>query len=373
MSIDSIMLCKVLKLKANLPKDFLNKALYHPEFYGLRTFKQVLTENLMANLVKFSNIGGVLGKFFDHRAMDLQLASWMLWHPLLFLVQIPILPMNCFLAGAMRALMLYNLSLSDTFPNVFCAGTSVPILDVLDLDGYLNKRLNPRGPVPVWFVSLANFVEGGVLGGALTLHSTQVNSFCDVGFVAGHLFASESNSVEVYTDSFIKSFGSIDTCGGTAAYFPDADVNISVHVHGLLSSMLVELHAIALALECVPASSATLFDSINYVGWESKCVGSVVGVGAFANINMSKSFGIWHLDGKIRSGFTSSSSAFLCSYLLKALHHHLPVAVRKRLYNPTYLSVLCIRCDMTENSDHVFLCAYDDNAKKDLLLAAYAD
>ncbi|KAG9297497.1 hypothetical protein G9A89_020899 [Geosiphon pyriformis] len=413
-SVDS-MLQRVLKLKTNLPKNFPNEVLHHPEFYGLRTFEQVLTENLMANLMP--------------------------QHPLFFPVRIPILPMNCFLAGAMCALMLSNLSLSGTFPNVFCAGTSMPILNVLGLNKYLNvvkslksygfiftaqmldhydKRLDLKDPVFAWFVSLANFVEDG----ALTLHLTQVNSFYDVGFVAEHLIASGSNPFKVYTDSFIKSFGSVDTYGGTAAYFLDANVSISVCVHGLLSSTLVELHAIALALECVPASSSlcvilvrvhltlifitdaesrenifvkrhsrvvknertdfyanavvcskfllplnvlyyflcvenkpvsenvhhfvkTLFDSINYVGWESKCMGGVVGIGAFADINMSKSF--------------------------RALHHRLLVAVKKRLYDPMYLSVLCIRCGIIKDSDHVFLCAHDNNAKKNLLSATRAD
>ncbi|KAG9292150.1 hypothetical protein G9A89_005294 [Geosiphon pyriformis] len=190
----------------------------------------------------------------------------------------------------MRALMLCNLFLSSTFPNVFHVRTGVPILDVLGLDGYLNvvkslkfyglvftaqmldhhgmcfswyafhkwKRLNLRGPVPVWFMSLANFVESGVLGRALMSHSTQVNSFCDVGFVAERLITSGSNSVEVYTDSSVKGFGFVNVCGGAAAYFPDADISIDMHVHDLLSLTLVELHAIALALECVPVFSVVI-------------------------------------------------------------------------------------------------------------------
>ncbi|KAG9292151.1 hypothetical protein G9A89_005295 [Geosiphon pyriformis] len=100
----------------------------------------------------------------------------------------------------------------------------------------------------------------------------------------------------------------------------------------------------------------TLFNSINYVGWESKYVSSVVGVGAFADIDMGNLF-----------------SASLHSYLLKALHYCLPVTMRKRLYNSKYSSVLCIKCSMTEDSDHVFLCAHDDNAKRDLLSATCAD
>ncbi|KAG9294919.1 hypothetical protein G9A89_003259 [Geosiphon pyriformis] len=47
------MLRKGLKLKANLARNFSNEAVYHPELYGLRTFEQVLAENLLTDgLVK---------------------------------------------------------------------------------------------------------------------------------------------------------------------------------------------------------------------------------------------------------------------------------------------------------------------------------
>ncbi|KAG9288720.1 hypothetical protein G9A89_004339 [Geosiphon pyriformis] len=50
------MLRKKLKLKANLPKDFPNEALYYPELYGLKTFEQLLTENLLAGLISFKKL-----------------------------------------------------------------------------------------------------------------------------------------------------------------------------------------------------------------------------------------------------------------------------------------------------------------------------
>ncbi|KAG9300419.1 hypothetical protein G9A89_010044 [Geosiphon pyriformis] len=344
--------------------------LHHPEFYGLRIFEQVLTENLMANLddgLAIGQLDAPASSLFSSPATHFVYELFSGW---------------CYVCSHVIQ------------PVLEC----MPILDMLGLDGYLNmvkllkfygfiftaqmlncygvcfswcafckwKRLDLRDPVSVWFMLLANFVEGGIL----------VNSFCDVGFVAGHLITSGSNPVEVYTDSSVKGFGSVNACGGTATYFPDADVSISMHVHGLLSSTLVELYAIALVLECVPASSAVILSTNNQallVTWESKCVSGVIGIGAFANIDMDKSFGVWQPDGKICLDFTSLFLAFLYSYLLKALHHCLPVTMKKRLYDPKHLSVLCIRCGMTKNSDYMFLCTHDNNAKKDLLLAARAN
>ncbi|KAG9286016.1 hypothetical protein G9A89_022692 [Geosiphon pyriformis] len=47
------------------------------------------------------------------------------------------------------------------------------------------------------------------------------------------------------------------------------------------------------------------------------------------------------------------------TYFIKALHYQLPVAVRKRLYDRRYPSVVCLFCGNVETSDHVFLCPQD--------------
>ncbi|KAG9304334.1 hypothetical protein G9A89_019896 [Geosiphon pyriformis] len=52
------LLRKELKIKTSLPKDFPNKALYHPEMYGLKSFSQLQAENLLASMVGFANSGG---------------------------------------------------------------------------------------------------------------------------------------------------------------------------------------------------------------------------------------------------------------------------------------------------------------------------
>ncbi|KAG9307723.1 hypothetical protein G9A89_023288 [Geosiphon pyriformis] len=263
-------------------------ALHYPELYGLKPFEQVLTKNLMANLVNFNNAGGTLGRFFNYRAIDLQAASWMPWRLLCFLITLPISFLNCFLAGAMHTLALCNTFLSGIFSNVFGIGSGVPILDVLGVRKSLRKyglifanqlldchgkcftwntfrrwkKLNSRGPIPIWFVSVSNFIKCSGMSNdvVVAFYPALANVVCDTGFVSEQLLATKCGSIDVYIDGSVKSLGFIDACGSTAAYFLKANTSISVKVLGLLFFMLVELQAITLVLECVPYSSiVTLF------------------------------------------------------------------------------------------------------------------
>ncbi|KAG9301093.1 hypothetical protein G9A89_012476 [Geosiphon pyriformis] len=67
------------------------------------------------------------------------------------------------------------------------------------------------------------------------------------------------------------------------------------------------------------------------------------------------------------AGSTSWKSSVLQSYLMKAVHHHLPVAVRKRLYNKNYSGVLCLLCREMELPNHVFSCAMDADVYNGIL------
>ncbi|KAG9291557.1 hypothetical protein G9A89_021976 [Geosiphon pyriformis] len=427
------LLKKRLKLKVNLPKDFPSKVLHHPEFYGLKTFEQLLTENLLTNLA----------------------ASWTLQHPLHFPITLSINSLNCFLVGATYALTLCNLFLGGTILNVFQAKSNVFILDMLGLGVFISvKKLDSKGPILVWFVFLSEFVGNDGLGGSLALAFCPIcnDMSCDVGFVSKCILASGCSPIEVYTDSSVRDLGIIGVCSGVAAYFFTTNISVGVRVHGLLSSTLVKLQVIALALECVPASSAVtlfmnsqvsldmckfgvsvpgpdfhrkcwlkkkhicqsiskknllvtwrkvkehsgvvgneqadffanmavasksmlslnvpyhffsvenwlvlgnvhyfvkgLFDAIYFVNWEFKCAFYIVNKNFACIVNMSRSFNIWHPNGKIRSGYT--------------------IAIRKRLYNPKYPNVLCIRYGLVEDLDHSFLCEQDKDTRKDLLLA----
>ncbi|KAG9306513.1 hypothetical protein G9A89_004710 [Geosiphon pyriformis] len=52
-----------------------------------------------------------------------------------------------------------------------------------------------------------------------------------------------------------------------------------------------------------------------------------------------------------------------------ALHHRLPVAVWKHLYNKCYASVMCLFCGDIEVSDHIFSCLFDAAGHVQLFVA----
>ncbi|KAG9286210.1 hypothetical protein G9A89_014196 [Geosiphon pyriformis] len=68
---------------------------------------------------------------------------------------------------------------------------------------------------------------------------------------------------------------------------------------------------------------------------------------------------VWHSDLHMLAEFTSQKSATLYMYIIKAVHHKLPVAVHKRLYDKKYSGVLCLLCSEMELSNYVFTCARD--------------
>ncbi|KAG9301636.1 hypothetical protein G9A89_016706 [Geosiphon pyriformis] len=75
------------------------------------------------------------------------------------------------------------------------------------------------------------------------------------------LHESWSDVFTVYTDGSLSYLSTAEIVGGAAAYFPDAGMSIGVEVNGLLSSTMAELHAVVLALECVPFSCSVVINT----------------------------------------------------------------------------------------------------------------
>ncbi|KAG9284820.1 hypothetical protein G9A89_003743 [Geosiphon pyriformis] len=88
-----------------------------------------------------------------------------------------------------------------------------------------------------------------------------------------------------------------------------------------------------------------VFRSVNRACWEVGVGSCVVAASLRANINWFKSSLVWHTDFYLASSFTSMRM--------------LPVAVRKRLYDRRYPSVICLFCGDVEISDHIFPCPHD--------------
>ncbi|KAG9295428.1 hypothetical protein G9A89_013457 [Geosiphon pyriformis] len=82
---------------------------------------------------------------------------------------------------------------------------------------------------------------------------------------------------------------------------------------------------------------------------------------------------VWHPNSHMLAGFTSRKSSCLCTYLIKAVHHWMPVVVRKWLYDKYYPGVLCLLCREVELSDHVFTCSHNAEIRREILAAASTD
>ncbi|KAG9299222.1 hypothetical protein G9A89_013870 [Geosiphon pyriformis] len=230
-----------LKFKANLPQNFPSEALYHPSLYGMKTFEQIQAEGKAPlNLLQYS-------------------------------VKLRVSPSNNFLAGVVRIFLDNDICLAN---NLLCAfrgagcffvstilGSSfyfgvVPSLKhfgvafsnrLLGKDGsvlswrtfHYWKRLSSRSSVLLWYSKVFAYMND--------------HRFISSGLstVSECLHESWSDAFTVYTDGSLSHLGTAEIVGGAAAYFPNAGVGIGVEVSGLLSSIMVELHTIALVLECV--------------------------------------------------------------------------------------------------------------------------
>ncbi|KAG9304333.1 hypothetical protein G9A89_019895 [Geosiphon pyriformis] len=279
-------------------------------------------------------------------------------------------------------------SLINNIPNVFQSGVGVLVADILGVMQYLSmstfcqwKRLDLRGRVPGWFVSLVLFISSGDLAsiGALVHHSILDIHLCNFGFANGHLVENGPGVISVYTDGSVKDLGSAGTCGGAAAYFSNIDLSVRARVYSLLSLTLAELQAIAFTLEYISTSSSVMLfmdsqaslnkehicitiaskrllcadffaDAVTkskfmlLVGMACQfianahqfiqhlfdaCMDGIIDLNLVKQFDMCRTFQVWYFDGGIHSGFFSSVTMALRSYFMKALYYGLYMALAK--------------------------------------------
>ncbi|KAG9303721.1 hypothetical protein G9A89_018618 [Geosiphon pyriformis] len=428
---------KSLKAKTALSCDFPNKVLYHSSLYGLKPFKQIQSEGKLASLVFFSNECGIFGCLFEHKFLDLQVLEWSFLNPLQYPVKLCVNPVNNFLAGIVRIFLENELSLVNNLPSAFCESYKKSV--VMDWKTFQQwKKLDPRGPVSYWFTLVFKFMNNTIAletGSAISsdlpvLDVLDSNEFLDVH---SSLLDVWSDHIEIYTDGSLKGAGSAKITCRAVAYFPAANMSIRIRVFGLLFSTLAELQAIALALECVPAScnvalysdikwvkvkghsgvlnniktnklankatafSLTLpvgicewflvakdtavsgnachfvhniYQSICHACWEAGPGYNVILSVMLKEVDWVLTPDVWHPDSHMLSRFISRKSANLCTYLIKAVHRQLPVVVKKRLYNKNYSGVLCLLCREVELPDHVFTYSGNTVFWKEILVEA---
>ncbi|KAG9306140.1 hypothetical protein G9A89_016044 [Geosiphon pyriformis] len=291
------LVCKIFKSKSGLPHDFPSDALHYPSLYNLKTFEQIQAESKSASIIAFANFTGVLDCLFSHRSHDLQILSWHFHYPLMFLARVGVSLSNNFLVGVVCIFSRCDLSLGGPLACAFRhrCGTSMSLVlgdscffkcvsslrhygiafveQLRDRNGNVFswrifkhwKRLDPCGPVPFWFDLSVHF-----LGGVVSLSSSfsladdhavsDIRLSHDFGVVCDALPTVEAARLSVYTDGSLSGLGSVDVRAGAAVFFKDINLGLGVGVSGLVSSTLMELQAIALALECVSFShSVDLF------------------------------------------------------------------------------------------------------------------
>ncbi|KAG9296868.1 hypothetical protein G9A89_006823 [Geosiphon pyriformis] len=115
-----------------------------------------------------------------------------------------------------------------------------------------------------------------------------------------------------------------------------------------------------------------IFQSIRCTHWEAGPGCDVVPDVMVGCINWVVTAKVWHPDSHMLAGFTSRASSSLCTYVIKAVHRRLPVAIRKRLYDKCYPSVLCLLCGEVEFFDHVFTCVHESGIRGKILAEASA-
>ncbi|KAG9301124.1 hypothetical protein G9A89_012507 [Geosiphon pyriformis] len=196
-------------------------------------------------------------------------------------------------------------------------------------------------------------------------------------------------------DGFLSGLSTFGMKAGAVVFFEDINLSLGVEVFELVSFTMAELQAIALALECVPlfhsidlfsdnqaaldackSESKLMHPNFRNWCWIKHChIANVVFRGhsgvlgneqadTFTGAAALSDMRLLHMINEhfLRAGGATVGSGFwvlVDSLHADALHHYLPVAVHKCLYNRSYSNIICLFCGNVEILDHVFSCLFD--------------
>ncbi|KAG9286729.1 hypothetical protein G9A89_012279 [Geosiphon pyriformis] len=388
---------------------YLVLAVFHPIISYRTQFSFIPSESKIAFFVSFTNFGDVLGHLFSYRFHDLQVLCWHSVHLLSSPVRICVNASDNFLVGMVKVFLDCNLSLEGSLANFFqfCSRVLMSVVlgelrffrfllflwrhgiafvdQLCDHHGAIFdwytfkcwKRLDLCSPVPEWFKLFVVFLSD------LDFSSTCSLVLGDVGFlnilkssdfksVCIHLLKAGTSNLSMYTDGSLCNLGTASCRAGTAVFFENINLGLDIGVLDLMSSTLVELQAIALALECVLMSSSVhlFLDSqstldacrseldlywIKYhhivniihnknlrVSWHkvknysgisgNEHTDAIAGATSFAEVGSGSKFLASDLISEVdwlcsSSVFISRPSVNVHTYFIKALHYQLPVVI----------------------------------------------
>ncbi|KAG9284235.1 hypothetical protein G9A89_002045 [Geosiphon pyriformis] len=232
-----VLVRKDLRSKALLLKNFLNKALYYPFLYSLKSFEQMQAESKIASVVGFSNASGILGYLFLHHALDLQILEWMPLYPLCHLVKLRVCPLNNFLAGVVKIFINANVFLFNHISCVFCGSNCFSISKILGTVDYFGV---------VHFLKHFGIAFGDILVTKAFVHMND--------FLTKFRVCEAAKELNIYINDLLSGLSTEDITCGAVAFFSKIGLDVSVRVQGLLLSTLAELQTIVLVLECILSS-----------------------------------------------------------------------------------------------------------------------
>ncbi|KAG9299530.1 hypothetical protein G9A89_020701 [Geosiphon pyriformis] len=190
-----------------------------------------------------------------------------------------------------------------------------------------------------------------VIDACVSEMSLAVPNFCNQYWIERHHIFNLVRNKD-FSVSWIKMKGHSGVPGNM-----EADLAAKA-VFGSFFSLLAGMCKHFLVAESTPVSAGLGFD--------------VVLEAMIVRINWIVTAMVWHSDSHMLTGFTSHKSSVLWTYLMKAVHRKLSVAVRKRLYDRHYPSVLCLLCGSVEFSDHSFTCTHKSGICEKILVEASA-
>ncbi|KAG9290645.1 hypothetical protein G9A89_011608 [Geosiphon pyriformis] len=318
---------KGLKSKSGLPLDFPNDAIHHSSLYGLKSFEQVQAESKSAAVVCFAN--SVDGSLCGLSTLSMKAGAAVFFEDIDLGLGVEV---SGLISSTMTELQAIALALECVPPfrlvNLFSDSQAT-------LDACRSELMLGCPDFRNWCWVKRHHISNVIHRKNLDVNWIKVRDHSGVlgnehaNTLAGAAASSGVHLPHRINECFLKA-GSTVVSGNSRHFVHD------------------------------------VFRSIYYAHWEISSGSRVLVDSLCADVDWVRSCSVWHLDSHLAAGFTSARTAGYQTYFMKALHHCLSVAVRKRLYNKGYPSVMCLFCEI---SDHVFSCLFDTGDRAQLMNA----